>query len=106
METLTDLYFINLIVSVLFPIVVAAVTKANTLGRTKAYVLLGLSALNGVAIGLQAHGSFEGFEWKAALVGALVSFVISAATHAGLLKPTGLTGSEGVVAQKTTNFGV
>ena len=102
---LNDTYLLYVILSVLMPIVVAFVTKQDTLGKYKAYVLLALSSLNGIFVAAQTNGGFDGFDWKTAIVGAVVSFVVSFATHAGLYKPTHLTGSEGVIQEKTANIG-
>ena len=96
---LTSTYLIFFAISVVLPMVVALVTKSNAPSSVKAYVLLALSAVNGFGVEAYNSGGLEGFDWRVAAVGALVSFVISAGTHSGALKPTGLTGSEGKVAQ-------
>lgn len=96
---LTSTYAIFFAISVILPMVVAFVTKSDAPSNVKAYVLLVLSAVNGFGVEVYNSGGFEGFDWRVAAVGALVSFVISAGTHAGLLKPTGVTGSEGAIAK-------
>ena len=96
---LTSTYAIFFAVSVILPMVVALVTKSDAPSSVKAYVLLGLSALNGFGVELYNSLGFEGFDWKVAAVSALVSFVISVGTHSGLLKPSNITGSHGALAQ-------
>ena len=96
---LTSTYLIFFAISVVLPMVVALVAKSNAPSNVKAYMLLALSAVNGFGVEAYNSGGFEGFDWRVAAIGALVSFVISAGTHAGLLKPAGVTGSQGTLAQ-------
>ena len=92
-------YAVFIVANVLLPVVVAFVTKQNTLGKYKAYVLLALSAVSAGVLELQQAGT-DGFDWKTWLVGIVIAFVTAAASHSGLLKPTGVTGSKGVVQEK------
>ena len=96
---LTDTYLLYVVISVIMPMIVALVTKADALSKYKAYWLLGLSAVNGIFVEALNSGGFQGFDWRVAVLGAVVSFAISAGIHAGLLKPTGVTGSHGALSQ-------
>ena len=96
-------FLLYTLISVVLPIVVAFVTKQEALGKFKAYVLLTLSALTGLLT--EAFTALEAgneFDWKIATVGALYSLVVASATHAGYLKPLGITGSDGIVQKKVT----
>jgi hypothetical protein len=109
MEVVQDLSttsILYLVISLVLPVVVALVTKANAPSSTKAYVLLALAAVNSFAIeAYDAYnaGAGDDFGWKAAIIGTVVSFLVAAATHAGLLKPAGVTGSTGSAAQVGNN---
>lgn len=87
-----------LAITVALPIVVALVTKQTSWGGAKAYVLLALSTLNSFLFTWHdAAAANTDIDFKAVVVGAVVTFVVAAATHAGLLKPAGITGSTGKV---------
>lgn len=87
-----------LAVTVALPIVVAVVTKQTSWGGAKAYVLLALSTLNSFLFTwYDAAQANVDIDFKGVVVGAVVTFVVAAATHAGLLKPAGITGSTGKV---------
>ena len=96
-----------ILASVVLPFVVAFVTKQNTLGKYKAIILLALSAVTSFVYQWQEYASGIGdVDLANAALGAVVAFVIAAATHYGLWKPTEVTGSTGVVATKTADFGL
>ena len=96
-----------LVVSVVLPVLVALVTKQTALGSTKAYVLLFLASVNSFAFAwYDASKANNDFDIKNAALGIVVSFVIAAVTHAGLLKPAGVTGSQGAVQTKTADIGI
>ena len=96
-----------ILASVILPIVVAFVTKQNTLGKYKAITLLALAAVTSFVFQWQEYASGIGdVDLSNAAVGTLVSFIIAAATHYGFWKPTEVTGSTGVVAEKTANVGI
>lgn len=108
----TDLSTTNLlylVISLVLPVVVALVTKAHASSAVKAYTLLALSAVNSFAI--TAYDAFAGgggdeFDWSAALIGTVVSFLVAAATYSGLLKPANIAGSESPAAQVAPGTGV
>ena len=90
-----DEYWLNLLVSMFLPIVVALVTKRFATGNVKALVLLFLSIITGWLTSLQATGGT--FEIESAITSIIVSFIAAAASHFGLLAPAGVTGKNGAV---------
>jgi hypothetical protein len=92
-----DEYWLNLLISMILPIVVALVTKRFANGQVKAVVLLALSVITGWLTSLQATGGT--FELKSAITSTVVSFVAAVAVHFGLLAPAGVTGADGVIAR-------
>lgn len=90
MMDLTGAYWLGLAISLVLPVLVGLVTTRVTHAGTKAVLLLGLSALNGLLV--EVSQADPGFDVGAAAVNALVSFGIGVLTHFGLWKPTGLSG--------------
>lgn len=82
---------IQLILTVIMPIVVAFVTQRTTSSAAKAWLLAGLtlasSIITGIGAAIEAGTSFD---IGVALLLALPQFAISAATYHGLWKPTGI----------------
>ena len=100
MDTLSVEYGLYVLISVVLPILVGLVTKRETLGKWKAYLLLGLASVNSLALQIQENWgdpNLDGSTVLGFLIGAIVSFVIAAATHAQFLKPTGVTSKDGLV---------
>lgn len=93
-----DEYWLTFLIATALPAVVALVTRRLASSSTKAIVLALLAAVTGWLTSLQATGGE--FEVKAAVVSIIVTFVTAVASHYGLLKPTGVTGSNGAVAKK------
>lgn len=87
---LTGAYWLGLALSLVLPVLVGLVTTRVTHAGTKAVLLLGLSALNGLLVEMSQAGT--GFDVGDAAVNALVSFGIGVLTHFGLWKPTGVSG--------------
>ena len=90
-------YWLTFLVGVVLPALTALVTKAHAPDAVKAVVLLLLSVLTGWATTLQASGG--SFDLKTAVIGVFVAFVTAVASHFGLLKQIGVTGSDGVIAR-------
>lgn len=108
-ENVSTASLLQILVSVLLPIVVAFVTKQQTLGKVKAFVLLGLSAVTSIAFAASDAantGTLSDFDWKTAVLGAVVTFVIASASHIGIWKPSEVSGSNGLIQNKTPNFGL
>ena len=95
------------IVGVLLPILVAFVTKQSTLGKYKAVILLALSGISSVLFAWHdAAANNTDWDAKNVVLGAIVTFVIAVAAHAGLWKPTEVTGANGAIQRKTANVGL
>jgi hypothetical protein len=89
-------YWLTFAIATVLPALVALVTKKLASSGLKAIVLAVLSAVSGILTSVAANGG--DFDWKKALTSFIVSFVTASATHYGLLKPVGISGTNGVVA--------
>lgn len=98
-----DLTWVTLAVSIVLPILVGIVTKQVANGRIKAALLLFFSALTGMLNQVIAE---QGVLTKETIIAAVVAYVVATASHFGFWKPVEVTGSEGVVQTKTSDFGV
>ena len=83
-------------VATVLPALVALVTSKFASSKFKGVVLAALSALTGVVTSLQATDG--ALDLKVAFTSFVITFVTAVAVHYGLLKPVGLTGSNGAVA--------
>lgn len=97
MEYILDAYWLNFAIATGLPMLVALITKKAAAGHVKALTLLALSAVNGALVSIQATGGV--FRPSVILPATIVSFVTSVGVHYGLLKPSGVTGSDGVLAE-------
>lgn len=88
---------LNIVVSVLLPMVVALVSKQAAHPGLKAILLLAVNAVYGFLSGWAAVGSGHPFDLKTAAMTALVGFAWSVLAHYGVLKPLGVTGSAGAI---------
>jgi hypothetical protein len=94
---MSTLGLLAILVQVILPIVVAVVTRSTASAGTKAITLL---ALTGVTQFVSAWiDNFDKFDWKDVLLNVLVGFLISVATHFGLWKPSGVTGTDGTASK-------
>lgn len=90
-----------LLLSAILPALVALATKRLASPGLKALALLFLAAVTGFVAELaDAVSAGSSFDWRAALFIWLSSFMVAVLSHYGLLKPTGVTGSSGVIARK------
>lgn len=90
--------WLNLLLSVAMPMIVALVTKQTAHPGLKAYLLLGLSAVSGfLMMLLQAVSAHTSFDLSAAVMQTLVGFGMAVLAHLGLLGPSKITGSAGVI---------
>lgn len=89
-------YWLTFVLGTVLPALVALVTQRCASSGLKAIVLALLAAVGGVATSIQMDGG--NFDWKVALTSFIVMFVTATATHFGLLKPTGVTGTDGLIA--------
>jgi hypothetical protein len=94
--TIPDLW-LTFIIGTVLPAVVALVTSRFADSAVKAGVLVLLSVVGGVLVQIQASGGT--FDLVETLVAVFMTFVTAAASHFALLKPVGVTGSEGAIAR-------
>lgn len=100
-STITASEWLTLAINTVLPIVVAFVTSRFADSAVKALVLLLLSTVSGVLVGvLAAVEAGQAVDWSHVLFTALVGYLVAAVAHFGLWKPTGVTGSNGVVQVK------
>lgn len=90
-----NLLLANLVIAVVLPNAVALVTAKVASSATKSILLLILAAIAGVVS--QVVAASGTFHWKVAAISFAQIFIASVAAHYGLLKPTGVTGSDGII---------
>lgn len=84
-----DLYqWLNVVVSLLLPLVVGVLTKASWNRNLKAVLLLLVAALSAGVTDLITAGTLEG--WKLILEQTAINWLIAVATHFHVWKPTGV----------------
>lgn len=86
-----------LYVAPLLPIVVALVTKATAPAALKAGILVVLSVVSALVTQAIADGTDVKVD-RGFLARLVVTLAVAVAAHFGVLKPAGITGSEGKVA--------
>lgn len=93
-----DLNWLTLLLGTGLPIVTGLVTARVAHPGLKATVLALLSALGGVGSELYSVGGDTAvFDWSASAANAVTVFLIGVGMHYGLLRPAGVTGSDGAV---------
>jgi hypothetical protein len=98
--TITLAQLISLVVGTLLPILVALITDRAASGAAKAITLLALAAVSSfLSAWLVALTGGAAFDFAQAAFGALTTFVVAVASHFGLWKPVGASGSQGPVAR-------
>lgn len=81
---------LQLVLSMLFPILVALFTKISTHPGVRAIALLGISVLSSVVkSAYDAAENHTAWQWQTVVYGAIFAFVVGVATHFGLWSPTG-----------------
>lgn len=99
--TLSGSLWLNLIVSVALPMIVALVSKQDAHPGLKAVLLLALSAVSGFFMQwLDAVHAHHAFDLSAGMMQTLVGFGMAVLAHYGLLKPVSVSGSQGVIQSK------
>lgn len=91
----TDILLVNAIVGILIPLLVQLLAKAKAVGWVKSLLSLALSGLASVLVPLVTQPSID---WKVAALSFVQMFTLAVVSHYGILKPTGVTGSEGLIA--------
>lgn len=85
-------WVLNLVVTVLLPLIVGLVTKQSWSAGAKAVLLLVLAAITGVASeALDAATSSTPYDLQVSVIAAVQALVIAIAVHFGLWKPVGAT---------------
>ena len=85
---LSTVGFLAILLQVVFPILVAVITKTSSSPRVKAVVLMALTAVSGVVQQALSVG-LDDFNVKFYVLNGIVGFVVSVATYFGFWKPTG-----------------
>lgn len=99
--------WLSLLVSVVLPAVVALVTKRYADSGLKAIVLAALAAVTGLCTEwIAALNTGTAFDWNSVLNFWVTSFLVAVAAHYGLLKPVGLSGTNGLVSLRTARAGI
>lgn len=99
-----DVAALTFVVATLIPVLTALVTKAHASPGVKAVVTALLSAVAGAAsVAIAGEGAID-VGHVAISIG--VAWITAVSTHFGLLKPVGVTGAEGAVAQSTRRIGI
>lgn len=91
-----DLLIVNLVVGILLPVLVQLLTAAKAPEPVKSLVNLVVAAAAAVLTPLL---TVEHVDWTNALLTFGQVFVLSISSHYGLMKPAGVTGSEGRLAK-------
>lgn len=92
------LNWLDILLGLVLPMLVALVTNNVAAGGWKAIVLALLAAISGVVQELvNAAGVLEGFDWDTAASHAVWTFLFAVGLHFGLLKPVGITGKDNVI---------
>ena len=90
--TLDPATTVQIILTVIMPIMVGLVTTKTTSSALKAWLLAGATLLTSVLAGLyNALMAGTAFDIGIALLAAIPAFAISVAMHYGLWKPTGVS---------------
>jgi hypothetical protein len=98
--TITLAQLITTLVGTLLPILVAVITDRAASGAAKAITLLALAAVSSfLSAWLVALNGGAPFDFAQAAYGVLITFVVAVATHFGLWKPAGASGSGSPVAK-------
>ena len=104
---LSSIQILSLFIGVFIPILVDVVTKRLAHPAVKAAMLVLLAGLSGfLTEWMGAEQADVAFNWTAALLTWLVTFVTGVATFYGFWKPAGISGSAGKVQDATGNAGV
>jgi peptidoglycan/LPS O-acetylase OafA/YrhL len=95
-----DALWLSFLIGTVLPALTALVTKRWSHKGTKALVLLALSTLAGGFATIGADGHPGHLHPETFLLGLGAAYITAVSTHYGLLKPTGVTGDEGLILRK------
>lgn len=94
-------YWLQFLIGTGLPILVAFITKQAASSRFKAIILAALAAISSTATVIaSATGAID---WKVVLSSFAITFITAVAAHYGFFKPTGVTGTDGMVANAVPN---
>jgi ABC-type nitrate/sulfonate/bicarbonate transport system substrate-binding protein len=97
-ETVTvPVPWLNVVIGVVLPAIVALVTKRFADSAVKALLLLFLASVSGVLTQIVSNGG--DFDVAPAAMAVLTAFGAAVLAHYGFLKPAGVTGTDGVIAR-------
>lgn len=92
------LNWLNILMALILPMLVAVVTNNVASSAVKAVVLAILAAITGLVTELiNVGGVLTGFDWDTASSNMVWTFLLAVGLHFGLLKPIGLTGAGGAI---------
>jgi hypothetical protein len=96
--TVIGLNWLNIVMALILPMLVALVTNNMASSSVKAITLALLAAISGLVVELiNAGGVLDGFDWDTAGSNMLWTFLLAVGLHFGLLKPVGITGRDGAI---------
>lgn len=99
-----DINWLTLVLGTGLPMLVAFITAQEANAGLKAVVLAGLAAVGGILQELvSVSGDLGALDWNASLANATTVFLIAVGAHFGLLKPVGLTGSDGSIQSNVSS---
>lgn len=99
-----DLNWLLVVSATVLPMLVALVTSKVANAGLKATVLAGLSAAAGLLNELYTvGGDTAAYDWNSGLANAVTVFLVGVGLHYGLLKPIGVTGGDGSIANSVPN---
>lgn len=97
--TVSGAQWLNLLINLFLPALVAWVTARNASAAVKSVVLAFLSAVSGFLVTwLDDLTNGAAFDWSQAGFTVLSGFAFAVLMHFGLLKPLRVTGSDGTIA--------
>ena len=93
----TDLLLVNAIVGIVIPLIVQLLASRTSPDWVKVVVNVALSAAVAVLAPLVTSPHVD---WKIVALSFVQVFAVAIVSHLGVLKPAGVTGSEGAIATK------
>lgn len=92
-----DVTYVSFLVSVILPMLTALITKRYAKGWVKTVCLIVLSIIAGFAEQIISNGGV--FVFDRAGIYMILTFLVAALVHFGILKPINLTGENGIIAR-------
>lgn len=89
----SDAFVLSIVVSVVIPLVAALLTRQKWSVEVTGIISLALSAIAGFCVEWSQATDLSHFDWKAAALNALGSYVVAVAAHYGAWKGGSIEGS-------------